>query len=115
MYIILDGRDNTATINGSMYAMLKRLGIIDRNELYAFHVDGDRYAFCICPPDMNPKDTVTTSLMYNTHFKTFGFELLCPTVQSIFFRWSIPDPDSKVKVRIRPKIINNNTIFMFAK
>lgn len=92
--ITLDGMDNTATINKPFRKLLYHLGIEKNNHIICFRIGKDegynsRYAFEILREGMKPEETVTSELKYNMYYDCFGFEMLCPTVQSIFYNWRI--------------------------
>lgn len=91
--ITLYGSDNTISINKSLYQMLAHLGINDNNRIYSFHIEDNRYGFCILPPLLSGVDTFFSPLRYDHESRTIGFEMLCPTIQSIFYRWNLP-PES---------------------
>lgn len=112
----LDGKDNSVTINHSLYRLLMRLGIEQRNHIIGFRIgmqDGinTRYGFEICPPDLDPASTITSELLYNTHYRTFGFPLICPTVQQIFYDWQL-DPDTIHKTICIPRLTPDRSLYL---
>lgn len=113
--ILLDGFDNTITINSSLYRILQSLGIEQHNHIYMSLLMNipnhpDSYAFCILPSNMDPQATITRELQYNTHYNTFGFEAACPTIQQIFYSWDL-SPDSRIRTSVSLHQSSSGTIF----
>ena len=89
MRVTLDGTDNTITINKPLFHALKHIGIETTNNIYLFAVSPAHYAFSLLDNEA-AKKTITRQLLYNTEYKTFGFEAACPTIQLMLNEWQLP-------------------------
>lgn len=86
--VILDDRDNSVTLSPSLYKEIDKL-IKDKNEVFVFR-DGDTFGFCVNNPQIAEAETQKAILQYNTHFKTYGFESLNPTVNRMYYEFNLP-------------------------
>ena len=88
-YVIADPADNTITFSRGLY---KRLRILEtgRGKVMVFRLKDDgRYCFTLDIPE-EAKDTQIAEVMYNSRYRCVGFESLVPTVNRIFYDYSLP-------------------------
>ena len=109
MRVTLDSNDNSVTINKSLYKAMLQCDIKRHNRILGFRV-GDRYAFTI-----NPKyvvDAPFAQLQKNPEYRTVGFELLSPSVNSMMNYWCRPYGTIARNVRVMYKVIGGNRCFV---
>lgn len=88
--IHMDARDNTITINRSLHLFLQHMGIRTNPGIYLFRISESRdYGFCLQTPEL--QEAPLSRISYNAFFDTYGFEALCPTINQIFYTWSIKE------------------------
>lgn len=88
-YVIADPADNSITFSRGLY---KRLRILEtgRGKVMVFRLKDDgRYCFTLDIPE-EAKDTQLAEVMYNSRYRCVGFESLVPTVNRIFYDYSLP-------------------------
>ena len=79
-YVIADPADNSITFSRGLY---KRLRILEtgRGKVMVFRLKDDgRYCFTL----------EIAEVMYNSRYRCVGFESLVPTVNRIFYDYSLP-------------------------
>ena len=88
-YVIADPADNSITFSRGLY---KRLRILEtgKGKVMVFRLKDDgRYCFTLDIPE-EAKDTQLAEVMYNSRYRCVGFESLVPTVNRIFYDYSLP-------------------------
>lgn len=88
-YVIADPADNSITFSRCLY---KRLRILEtgKGKVMVFRLKDDgRYCFTLDIPE-EAKDTQLAEVMYNSRYRCVGFESLVPTVNRIFYDYSLP-------------------------
>ena len=88
-YVIADPADKSITFSRCLY---KRLRILEtgKGKVMVFRLKDDgRYCFTLDIPE-EAKDTQLAEVMYNSRYRCVGFESLVPTVNRIFYDYSLP-------------------------
>lgn len=100
-YVVIDGRDNSVTISRKVWLHLKKNVSKDCDEarVFVFKTSLNEFAFMV---NHNiEQDTQLCTVQYNEHFKTIGFESLCPSVNRICYEYGLPyEKPIKLPVRI---------------
>lgn len=107
LYVIADSTDNSVTFSEGLY---RRLDVekLDSAKVYCFFVpDSRNYGFTVNPPI--EQETQFADIMYNSKYKTIGFECLCPTVNRIFHDYGLPAL-AKIKLSVQERTTADGAI-----
>jgi hypothetical protein len=107
-YVILDGRDNSVTLNSALIRRIRRDqgGELQGATIFSYIMPGqwDSYCFSVNAPVSQQVGGISR-LQMNTKYRTIGFESLCPTVQRIIYDYrlgcGVQVPTARVYVRRR--------------
>ena len=107
MYIIADSSDNSVTLSRRLFDHMGGMSL-ESAKVFSFCIElssprGFFYAFTL-----NPSfgiDTQLSDIQYNSKYRTIGFEMLCPSVASIFYHYRISG--TRAKLRVQPRTISS--------
>lgn len=115
LYVIADSTDNSVTFSKDLFRMLD---VMDQDEakVFVFHLcnacsevpgrwAGRIYAFTVNYPFA--QETQQGEIQYNAKYRSIGFESLCPTVNQIFYDYSLPAM-TKAKLSVVPAVELHN-------
>lgn len=113
MTIIADSLDSSISLSENLLSYVRDdLGSVGRvSARIVENIDTDyRHHFFIqFYPWTEDKVLYSSSLARNDLYDSIGFETLCPTVNYIFYYYSIPDKIKELKVR--PRKIGNKHLY----
>lgn len=111
-YIVADPRDNSVSFSKKLFKELDIMGK-DVAKVFVFLIpETGHYGFTL-NPDIK-EETQLADVMYNSKYKTIGFECLCPTVNRIFYDYGLPS-GSKCKLSVRKKESVGLTYYQICK
>ena len=96
-YVEMDARDNSVSLSTTLFDHITENHDGDAAKIYAFYIpERSEYGFVVNP--VLPQDTIVSDIQYNDHCKQVGFELLCPSVNLIFYRYGITTDTATLEV-----------------
>jgi len=112
MYVIADATDNSITFSRALFQHMGGLSL-EKAKVFAFYVPADEprkghYGFLVNPEF--DQETQLADIQYNTKYRTTGFEMLCPSVNRMFYDYGL-QPLAKVKLSVKPRPLGNNCYY----
>lgn len=107
MWVIADASDNSITLSKALFHHMGGLDMEQAKVLVIKVAPGDpsdmahHYAFTL-NPSLEQDDAPLADIQYNSKYKSIGFEALSPTVNRIFYDYSLPAL-IKVKLTVKPR------------
>lgn len=113
-YVIADPADNSITLSKHLFRHIKNnAGIDDAARVFVFHIpDAASYGFMVNPNIEKP--TQLCDIQYNGKYRCIGFETLCPSVGTIFYRYGLP-ADKRVKLSVSVRNTTDKIYYQFDK
>ena len=108
LYVIADPKDNSITLSRGLFSHMGGMSL-DKAKVYVFYVPArGAYGFTLNPSLDKP--TQLCDIQYNSKHQCIGFETLCPTVNRIFYDYSLPH-DMKCKLSVRARRTADATLW----